>query len=592
MERIVKRARRLGIRRVEMNRKRAIILIVAILLVPIILFQLFYPRDMLLPNTTVGTLHLGAISKKEAAKALDLAYATTKVPVYFTDSDEVVVQPTLTNLGFSIKNEAREDAYDYPLFVRFVPYSLFWYQAVMGKGEPQVSQDVDALVAYATERFGADCEFAPVDGTIVYDAKAVAGVVSGAGDDSAGLRVVDAARGGSCDFDELLTGLKKVEARLTPEKVLIEGTSTAPEVSTQEAQVEFNRLQEELGDGVALNVEDKTEIIDKNVVAQWVTYMVVDGKLLLEIDDEKAGAWLSSKYGDMFTSDAGVTVVTLRDYAEKSRDVGKVGQALNTDATNDEIAKDLKGKQSSAKLVVDAIKPAIEYKWTYSPSDAKLSAVMKNYADTHGGVYGVKMVELSGERRNAAYQSTREFTTASTYKLFVAYSILLRIERGEIAWTDPSYGNWNVSTCFDKMLQLSNNECSIWFLLKVSYEGVTADAHDLGATHTHFVRNTGIKSTADDEAHFLSLLYSNQLLTQQASRDRFIETMKGNIYVSGIPSGIPNATVADKVGFLDGLLHDAAIVYSPKGDYVLVILTDGASWGNIAELAGEIEAAR
>ena len=74
MERIVKRARRLGIRRVEMNRKRAIILIVAILLVPIILFQLFYPRDMLLPNTTVGTLHLGAISKKEAVRALDVAY--------------------------------------------------------------------------------------------------------------------------------------------------------------------------------------------------------------------------------------------------------------------------------------------------------------------------------------------------------------------------------------------------------------------------------------------------------------------------------------------------------------------------------------
>jgi hypothetical protein len=68
--------------------------------------------------------------------------------------------------------------------------------------------------------------------------------------------------------------------------------------------------------------------------------------------------------------------------------------------------------------------------------------------------------------------------------------------------------------------------------------------------------------------------------------------MKGNVYRQGIPSGIPNARVADKVGFLDALLHDASIVYSPKGTYVLIILTNNASWGNIAELAKEIESVR
>jgi beta-lactamase class A len=68
--------------------------------------------------------------------------------------------------------------------------------------------------------------------------------------------------------------------------------------------------------------------------------------------------------------------------------------------------------------------------------------------------------------------------------------------------------------------------------------------------------------------------------------------MKGNVYVSGIPTGIPSAEVANKVGFIDGYLHDAAIVYSKKGDYVLVIMTNGSSWKNIAALAKEIEAAR
>ena len=50
--------------------------------------------------------------------------------------------------------------------------------------------------------------------------------------------------------------------------------------------------------------------------------------------------------------------------------------------------------------------------------------------------------------------------------------------------------------------------------------------------------------------------------------------------------------MADKVGFLDGLLHDAAIVYSPSGTYVLVIMTDGSSWAEIAALTRKIEELR
>ena len=67
--------------------------------------------------------------------------------------------------------------------------------------------------------------------------------------------------------------------------------------------------------------------------------------------------------------------------------------------------------------------------------------------------------------------------------------------------------------------------------------------------------------------------------------------MKRNIYRQGIPRGI-NAPVANKVGFLDGVLHDAAIVYASTGPYVLVITTDGSSWAHIAELTRQIEALR
>jgi beta-lactamase class A len=543
-----------------------------------ILVQLCWSTTSLLPNTYVGSVNLSAMEKTKAADKLNAAYAETTVPVYFTDSNEIVVQPTLSDLGYTINNDARVDKYSYPFLARLVPFSLFVYQAFMPKGDPEVTRDTDAFTAYMNQRFGVDCQFKSVDGTIAY--------TDGA------LKVVDASRGGSCDVNDLQQKLQAVTARLDQPKVTVSGTSTAPEITTETAQKEYDRLMADLNNGVELKVQNKTDHIDKSVVEPWIVYSTANGVLNLSIKGDEASAWLTNKYGKEFTYPAGTTVVTVKDYAESSRETGKSGSALNTDKTVAAITQELQDSKATALLVADTIQPAVQYNRTFSPADPTLSSVMKNYANSHPGTYGVKMIELSGARRNASYDSTTTFTTASTYKLFVAYSILLRIERGEIKWTDPSFGGQSVSTCFNRMLQLSDNDCAVWFLLKVSYDGVNVDAHAIGAIHTNFNRNTGITSTPDDEAQFLAQLYTGQILGQQASRDRFISTMKGNVYVAGIPTGIPNADVADKVGFMDDLLHDAAIVYSKKGDYVLIIMTSDASWANIAELAGDIEAAR
>lgn len=560
------------------SRKRIIISVVTLLVVPIVLIQLFYPSSSVLPNTSVGSVDIGGNSKLEAIQVLDKAYAHAKVPVYFTDSDEVVVEPTLSNLGVAISNQERIASYDYPLFWRVIPWSLFWYQAFIDKGEPAVTHNDEVFATYMTSRFGDTCNFAPVNGTIAY--------VDGE------LRAIEAARGGSCDSNELTSKLRKVGVRLNPEKIVVSGTSVAPEISTEVAQKEFDRLSRELDKGLLLKVEDKTEKIPTEMAVQWVEYSVQEGRLSLGLNGDQANKWLQDKYGKKFTSEPGVTTITTHDFAEATRDTGKSGQSLNTASTAQEIIKRLKGEADTARLVVDTIEPSVVYKRTYSSSNTGLSAVMKNYADSHPGTYGVKLVELSGKRRNAEYNSTKQFTTASTYKLFVAYSILLRIERGDLRWSDASYGGYDVSTCFDRMIMLSNNECAIDLLKKVGYSGVTNDARAIGATSTSFLGNNGIKSTAHDEALLLSLLYSGQILTQQTSRDKMITAMKGNVYVKGIPSGVPNTVVADKVGFLDALLHDAAIVYSPKGTYVLIILTDNASWANIAELTAELEAVR
>jgi beta-lactamase class A len=110
----------------------------------------------------------------------------------------------------------------------------------------------------------------------------------------------------------------------------------------------------------------------------------------------------------------------------------------------------------------------------------------------------------------------------------------------------------------------------------------------LGASQQTAFSSNDMRTSADDLAMLLAKIYRGEVFNE-ANRARLLDDMKTQVYRQGIPAGIPDATVADKVGFLDGMLHDAAIVYGEKGDYILVIMTDGLSWAYIAELAGWVD---
>jgi beta-lactamase class A len=149
-----------------------------------------------------------------------------------------------------------------------------------------------------------------------------------------------------------------------------------------------------------------------------------------------------------------------------------------------------------------------------------------------------------------------------------------------------------LATCFDKMISFSDNACAQFMLYKIGHATVMDEARAIGCADTVFSDAQGNSTTAEDLALFLGKLQAGQILANQASRDVLIDAMKGNIYRQGVPKGVPDAVVADKVGFLDGLLHDASIVYGKDFTYVLIILTDGSNWGEIAGIAAHIESLR
>jgi beta-lactamase class A len=554
----------------------AVGLIIGLLLV----FQILWPTARLAPFTTIENTNLGGVLREDAVKMLDQKFVESKVGVYLNNSETAFIKATPGELGIASSNKDRVEAMDYPWYLRIIPTSLFWAHLVSegSLGNLQYHRSQDTLSSYINTTVGDTCH---------RDVRNGSAEVKGEN-----VRVVEAFSGGDCDINELTTVLKSVNPTSEGAHLSIAGTEVLPVITTKKAQAFVNHVNKIMKDGVAINDGKNSHDVPKKELVKWIDFTSTDGKLDYSFSIERASGYLAEKVGTVVEKPTGTMTITLKDFAEQSRDTGQTGVVFNKERMLQSIKTSLEKGERKVAVEVDTIQPTAKYVRTYSEPSAALNDVLKKYAESHPGTYGVSLRELSGDRRNASYRASTQYTTASTYKLFVAYSVLLRIESGAYKWTDVSANGKNLSECFDDMIELSDNDCAVNLLRKVGFKAITADAQAIGATKTSFLRSDDIKSTAEDESLLLGLLESGQILSQQTSRDKWITAMKKNVYQQGIPKGVPLATVADKVGFLDALLHDAAIVYSPKGTYVLVIMTDNASWANIAELAKQIETAR
>lgn len=556
--------------------KRIIISSALFVVVAIITAQFFYPANATAWFSKVDGITIGGAAKEDAIKALNMAYANAVVPVYYSDqTDTPKEEPTLSDIGVNVDNSERVNSYLYPWYWRLVPSSALWYHAVVRSEPIAVSKDSKQLDEYMNQTFGADCTIAPKNATISLE--------------NGGLKLVKSSDGGTCDYSELHGKFEATKASLNPDRITVAGTTIEPEVNNEVAEKVLSNVEEKIREGVPIAVNGKNETIPKDTIVTWLVFSANGNNLDYSIND--AGAkWLTDSYAKSVAIAAGVSKVTTRDFIETSRVDGPAGRSINVQATSDAVVGYIRG-EAAAEVKTQAVAPTVSYTRSYSPTDTGMTALLKHFAESHPGTYGISFAELSGARRHASYNGDTQFITASTYKLFVAYSSLLRIERGEWKWSDQINGGRDLTKCLDDMIVKSDNACADTLLRKIGFSNITNEAKAIGASKTSFLGGDGIKSTAQDQVVFLSALQSGQLLSQQANRDILINAMKRNVYRKGIPAGT-SGTVANKVGFLDGLLHDSGIVYSPSGTYVLVILTNNSSWANIAELTRQIEALR
>lgn len=552
---------------------------ICVLLMLVIIFQLIYPSGTMPLASYVDDVNLGGKSKADAIKILDDMYADKIISINLGSSEDNSVKASLADLGIVVDNSDRIEGIEYNWYWRLVPSSIFWFHTVNGTKEATYDRDTTVLNDYVNDHLMTLCGTDPVNAKVVIK--------------SGELTVEKSKVGLECDSEVIYEALSIIKPTLGNHEfnIDVKVSEKQPDIQTEAAESYLDGFNKKIVDGLALKHLDDEFVIKKADLLGWLSFTDDGMKIYYKLDEAKLVDYLNKQIASKIESSPGVTYVTTYNFVEKSRTLGETGYKLDAEETVDNIQDYLSGKESSATIVAQITSPSIVYKRTYSSNDEGLTALITNYAKDHGGTYGVSMIEIGGSSRKAGYNENKVFTTASTYKLFVAYSTLLRVESGAWSWSDYITGGRNLASCFDYMITNSDNACAEALLWKIGYNTVTNEAHALGCTNTNF-KDGNITSTPADLALFLGQLQSGGMLSQQSSRDKLINAMKNNIYRSGVPAGIPSATVADKVGFLWGLLHDATIVYSPSGTYVLVIMTNNQTWGNIAELAGQIETLR
>lgn len=226
-------------------------------------------------------------------------------------------------------------------------------------------------------------------------------------------------------------------------------------------------------------------------------------------------------------------------------------------------------------------------------TDAALTKQLAAWADAQPANYGIVVREINGQRREALYQPDRIMTTASTYKVFLAFAFLHGVEQGDTRYDQQLPIGYSAEACLDRLLLRSENDCAYDLGNTVGWDDIDLllQNHEYAATRINNYDAAGSPtqgnkvSTARDEALLMERLANGSLLGSEYTNE-IVERLKQQIWRERVPAGVPEGVVvADKPGWLDTVQNDAAIVYGPKSTYVITIMSDSSSTAPLADLS-------
>ncbi|MCM1499861.1 MAG: serine hydrolase [Clostridium sp.] len=194
-----------------------------------------------------------------------------------------------------------------------------------------------------------------------------------------------------------------------------------------------------------------------------------------------------------------------------------------------------------------------------------------------------------------------QYYSASLIKLFCAACAYDLIDKGDLEETE------NIDRLMQEMISVSDNDAFNLMVMNcapdhyhvtgrsVIQEYIDAN-HYNDTTITSILVPTRYKAPSSAGRNYTSVIdcgllleriYKGQCVSPEASQ-KFLDLLLQQSHVNKIPAGLPEGTrCANKTGDTDEVQHDAAIVYSPNGVYILCIMSTGcgSSITNIQSLS-------
>jgi len=237
----------------------------------------------------------------------------------------------------------------------------------------------------------------------------------------------------------------------------------------------------------------------------------------------------------------------------------------------------------------------------------ELEKIVQDSLHNEDGTYAVAIKNLkTGEEYYL--NETRKFSSASLYKLWTMGTVYQQVEDGKLTFDRTvSMDIAELNRIFDLGEDAEQTEGTITRTVREAVDQMITISHNYSALLlTYTVKNSSVKqflldnhltasntgsppqTTAKDTADYYEKLYRGQLVSTSASKE-MIEVLKRQQLNDRIPKYLPKGTVvAHKTGELGAVKHDAGIVFSSTGDYIIVLLSETSSQAHAAEVEAKL----
>lgn len=369
-------------------------------------------------------------------------------------------------------------------------------------------------------------------------------------------------------------------------QLVFKPTILDPSIPTDIVTYNAARAQDRINSPLTVQADDKTIRFESNTLASWLEISEKPDSHTIEFSFNRAKVADSLR---SFPSQVDVPsspfIITTLNGIQAGTGQGEPGRSLQFEDLVDKVVAATSPVTQTIEATVLPVAPQTVYERKYSKDNAGLQSLFGYWTSTHSGRYSIDF-RTANDRIEANLNPYQTYPAVGIYRIYIAHNIYGRITAKSLSGSTPTMAGISVDTCLSKMLRESNEACTNALGDIVGWGASDDLLHAQGFDSTTLAQGAAI-TTANDTSDWMYKLLDGSIASRSGA-DTITSYMRGETNRSGIPAGSRGMAVSNKAGSYGRTKHDVGIVYHPRGTYVLSVLTDGASFADIAGLTAEI----